>query len=201
MSGKAKAALLIGALILLSFLAPKGSEGQERSPKAARGETPAPPAAKGIFFSGRKAGKKAGNRGTSSLFQEGRQWQASIFQVAGATLLVLVLAGGAVFLLSRLQKRRGPAGKRRALALVETLPLGRRKRLVLARASERLLLLGETEKGITLLMELGEEESLPETPPMEEEEEEEAGPAPEIPLGRGEIPFRRILKAGAAGGD
>ncbi len=203
MNGKAKAALLIGGLVLLSFLAPKGAgEGKKSGRMAGRVKSQAPPAAKGFFLPQRRDGRKVPSSGTPSLFREGRDWEGSLFQVGGATLLVLVLAGGAVFLLSRIQRSRGASGKRRALALVETLPLGRRKRLVLARASERLFLLGETEKGISLLAELGEEETLAgELPQEEDEDEAEAGePVPDLG-GRAErIPFRRILKAGAGGG-
>ena len=192
MSGKAKAALLMGALVLLSFLAPFGAGERKGAVRAAGGKSMSPPAAKGVLFPSKKEG---GERGKALFIQEGRDWEASLFKVGGATLLVLVLAGGAVFLLSRIQPSRGPAGKKRALALVETLPLGRRKRLVLARASDRLLLLGETEKGISLLLELGEEDVPGEERPLEEETPEEE-PRLEVK----EVPFRRILKAGAAGG-
>ncbi len=204
MNGKTKAALLMGALILLSFLAPLGGGvGKKASPAEDQG-IQAPPAAKGTTAGGdfsflRKRG--SGAVGAPRVLREGRDWKGSLFQVGGATVLVLLLAGGAVYLLSRLQRSRGVPGKRRALSLVEVLPLGRRKRLLLARAADRLFLLGETEKGLTLLADLtgGEPEEEP-LPLEEEEEEEDAGigePLPRIPAG--ELPFKRILKAGTGG--
>lgn len=79
-------------------------------------------------------------------------------------MLGLILGGYGL-----LQKRLGglPAGRKRAVRLLESCPLGPRKSVCLVRVRDREFVLGVTQQQISLLGEL----------PSPEEEQEEPAPA------------------------
>jgi flagellar biogenesis protein FliO len=169
MRGKGKVVVLAAALLLISFILP-GRPGGGSAPGRPAAAGAAPPAPGGAHPETARGG----------------DWSGALLKVGGACALVLALAGLCVFALSRLQGATRRAGGGRSLALVESLPVGGRKRLHLARIGERLVLLGETEKDLNLLLSLGEEPALP--------------AAAAEPPGEAPAPFRRLLRGRVAGG-
>lgn len=161
MSVKSRLLLLAGTLFLLLVLFPV---------YPSRGAAAASPDAPPTAAAGGARAKIPGS-----------DWPASLLRLGSSTILVLALAGASVFGLSRLQRFRARPGGRRVLGLVETLPLGARRRLHLARVGERLILLAETDREVALLLELGEGEARAEEP---------AAPRPNPA-----IPFGRVLRA------
>ncbi len=112
----------------------------------------------------------------------------ALLGMLSAVLGVLVLA----WLFTRYLAGRAPGlggflpGRSGKLRLLERMPLGREQSLVVVRAGEKVLLLGVTGSGISLLRELSAEEAA-----AWDSEAQAASPAagPETP-----IPFRDALR-------
>ncbi|MCP5145846.1 MAG: flagellar biosynthetic protein FliO [Gammaproteobacteria bacterium] len=77
---------------------------------------------------------------------------SSLFQVVGGLALVLILLGGLVLLLKRLNL--APANRKGSMRVIESLALGPRDRLAVVQVGERRMLLGISPGRIQHLCEL-----------------------------------------------
>jgi len=186
MSGKGKVVLVLVTLLFLSLALPGLPARANRAGAEAKPSSGAPPVAKREGLpSFLERGEE--RRGT------GGEWSTSLLEVGGATLLVLVLGGVTVFLLSRLQRGSIRGGAKRSLQVVETLRLGGRKRLHLARLAHRTVVLSETDRSLSVILSLDEDD----LPPEQEAEGTGSGAVETEPL---RSPFLRFFRSRAAEG-
>lgn len=107
--------------------------------------TPVPPrrtAKEKIVYSDSPEEKKAGGLGIRNIL---------------ALLLLVCVAGGAMFFAKRKQKAGGPLKQSRAMSLVDTMRMGGRHSISLVQVPGRLLVVATTDKGMTLLTDMSSE--------------------------------------------
>lgn len=71
-----------------------------------------------------------------------------------AVVIIIGLGIGAVVLIRRLGTRRGSAGSARHLSVVETLPVGVKRSLLVVRLGDQVVLVGSHEQGLTALAQM-----------------------------------------------
>jgi flagellar biogenesis protein FliO len=129
------------AVALLLILGPLSMRGADAAPDATAAPVTTPAAAPATAPEGRNS------RATPPAAPR----TPDLWQMSSALIGVLLLGAGGIFVLRRLRGGAAPTGTSTLATLRQTIRLGQKQALHAIEFDDRILLVGETERGLTLL--------------------------------------------------